>query len=63
MYFTMEPRPLDQKRLQTGVLECWSIGVMRPTGIAGGRRVEDAEAAALSPRLRPWIDRSKQEKT
>jgi hypothetical protein len=39
MSFIMELRPLDQKRLQTGVLECWSIGVMRPTGIAGGHRL------------------------
>jgi len=37
MYFIMELRPLDQKRLQTGVLECWSIGVMRPA--AAGLRM------------------------
>jgi hypothetical protein len=63
MSFIMELRSPDQKRLQTGVLECWSIGVMRPTGIADGHTVEDAEAAGLSPRLRSWVDRSKQEKT
>jgi hypothetical protein len=63
MYFTMELNPPDQKRLQTGVLECRSIGVVRPTEIVGGHRVEDAEAAALSPRLRSWIDRSKPETT
>ena len=51
MYFTMEPRPRNPKTLQPGVMECWSIGVMRSDGSRNRKTLDTSRRlVSCSPR-------------